>query len=54
MIGGNMRARQLLAAAPIRAINTSKCGITDPKPTEMQNKFATFSKYVKQCAGNSY
>ena len=28
MIGGNIRANELLAKAPIRAINRSKCGIT--------------------------
>ena len=26
-IGGNMRARELLASAPIRAINSSICGM---------------------------
>lgn len=28
MIGGNIRASELLASAPIRAISKSRCGIT--------------------------
>lgn len=39
MIGGSMRANELLAKAPISDINRSKCGTAIAKQTENKNKF---------------
>lgn len=45
MIGGNIRASELLARAPIRAISKSRCGITMAiAPTNTQYLLSYFFK----------
>lgn len=47
MIGGNIRANELLANAPIRAINKSRCGITMAiAPVNKQTKHQTMHRFI--------